>query len=56
MEPFLVSSGGFGPLDIIPGQALGTVKVTYEFVPEPSAITLIGVVRDISFFTHSQVF
>ncbi|MFW6124999.1 MAG: choice-of-anchor E domain-containing protein [Pirellulales bacterium] len=43
VETFLSTTGGFGPIDPVPGNTEGTVTVTYEFtnaVPEPSAVTL----------------
>ncbi|MCB9853970.1 MAG: choice-of-anchor E domain-containing protein [Phycisphaerales bacterium] len=36
VETFLSTSGGFGPIDPVPGVTQGTVTVTYEYVPEPA--------------------
>lgn len=41
VETFLSTTGGFGPIDPVPGVTNGTVKVTYEYVPEPGTISLL---------------
>ena len=45
VETFLSTTGGFGPIDPVPGVTEGTVTVTYEFtpVPEPSTLLLMTV-------------
>lgn len=44
VETFLSTTGGFGPIDPVPGVTEGTVTVTYEFtaVPEPTTAVLLG--------------
>lgn len=43
VETFLSTTGGFGPIDPIPGVTDGTVTVIYEYtpVPEPSTALLV---------------
>ncbi len=45
VETFLSTSGGFGPIDPVPGITEGMVTVTYEYVPipEPATFTLAGI-------------
>ncbi len=45
VETFLSTSGGFGPIDPVPGVTEGTVTVTYEFtpIPEPGTLALAGI-------------
>ncbi len=40
VETFLSTSGGFGPIDPVPGLTEGTVKVIYEYTPIPEPATL----------------
>ena len=40
IETFLSTSGGFGPIDPVPGSTEGTVKIIYEYIPAPGATTL----------------
>ncbi len=42
IETFLSTSGGFGPNDANPGTFDGTVTVTYEYIPEPASLALLG--------------
>jgi len=45
VETFLSTTGGFGPIDPVPGVTEGLVTVTYEFntvIPEPSSFLLAG--------------
>lgn len=43
VETYLSTTGGFGPIDPVPGKVQGTVTVTYEYtVPEPGAAWLLG--------------
>ncbi|HRX84895.1 MAG TPA: choice-of-anchor E domain-containing protein, partial [Phycisphaerae bacterium] len=44
VETFLSTSGGFGPIDPVPGLTDGTVRVIYEYasVPEPGALALLA--------------
>lgn len=44
VETFVSTTGGFGPIDPVPGTTSGTVTVTYEFtpVPEPSTALLLA--------------
>jgi hypothetical protein len=48
VETFLSTTGGFGPIDPIPGITEGLVTVTYEYtaVPEPGtlALTVLGAI------------
>jgi hypothetical protein len=41
VQPFLSTSGGFGPLQPYPGSTDGTVTVTYEFTPIPEPGTAL---------------
>jgi hypothetical protein len=41
VETFLSTTGGFGPIDPVPGVTDGTVTVTYEFTPVPEPTTLL---------------
>lgn len=43
VETFLSTSGGFGPIDPVPGVTEGIVKVIYEYasVPEPASLALL---------------
>lgn len=42
VETYLSTTGGFGPIDPVPGNFDGTVTVTYTYnpVPEPSSVAL----------------
>lgn len=45
VETFLSTTGGFGPIDPVPGITEGTVTVIYEYttlVPEPATALLLG--------------
>ena len=44
VETFVSTTGGFGPIDPVPGDVFGLVTVTYEFtpIPEPSTGVLFG--------------
>jgi hypothetical protein len=44
VETFLSTTGGFGPIDPVPGNTFGNVTVTYEYtpIPEPSTAVLVG--------------
>lgn len=44
VETFLSTTGGFGPIDPVPGMTDGTVTVTYEYtpVPEPGTVLLLA--------------
>ncbi|MCH8004952.1 MAG: choice-of-anchor E domain-containing protein [Planctomycetes bacterium] len=44
VETFLSTTGGYGPIDPVPGNTDGTVTVTYEFssIPEPSTALLLA--------------
>jgi hypothetical protein len=44
VETFLSTTGGFGPIDPVPGTTDGTVTVTYEYTtaPEPLAAVLLA--------------
>lgn len=42
-ETFLSSSGGFGPINPVPGLTSGTITVKYTFIPTPGAAGLIAV-------------
>lgn len=42
IETFLSTSGGFGPIDPIPGITDGKVTVTYEYIPSPATAALLG--------------
>lgn len=43
VETFLSTSGGFGPIDPIPGETSGLITVTYEYnpVPEPATAAML---------------
>lgn len=41
VETFLSTSGGFGPIDPIPGETSGTITIEYEYVPEPTTAALM---------------
>jgi hypothetical protein len=42
VDTFLSTTGGFGPIDPVPGVTYGTVTVTYEYVvPEPGTLILM---------------
>ena len=44
VETFVSTTGGFGPIDPVPGVTEGTVTVTYEFnaIPEPTTALLLA--------------
>jgi len=46
VETFVSTTGGFGPIDAVPGVTSGTVTVTYEYtvIPEPAtgALACVG--------------
>jgi hypothetical protein len=44
VETFLSTTGGFGPIDPVPGMTDGTVTVTYEYtpIPEPTTVLLVA--------------
>jgi hypothetical protein len=44
VETFLSTTGGFGPIDPMPGNTDGAVTVTYKYnaVPEPATMLLLG--------------
>lgn len=48
VETFLSTSGGFGPIDPVPGQFEGTLKVTYTYelpsVPEPTSLVVFSLI------------
>jgi len=43
-ETFLSTTGGFGPIDPVPGVTTGTVTLTYEYtpIPEPGTAPLLA--------------
>jgi len=43
VETFLSTSGGFGPIDPVPGTTEGTITITYEYIPEPTTLALLAV-------------
>jgi len=40
-ETYLSTTGGYGPIDPNPGITEGTVKVIYEYVPEPASMVML---------------
>jgi len=42
VETYLSTTGGYGPIDPLPGMTGGAVSVTYEYVPEPATMTLLA--------------
>ncbi|MEM1166512.1 MAG: choice-of-anchor E domain-containing protein [Planctomycetota bacterium] len=42
-ETFLSTTGGFGPIDPVPGRTSGTVTVKYTFVPTPGVASIFAV-------------
>ena len=41
-KTFLETDGGSGPINPAPGNASGTIKVTYTYVPEPATMSLLA--------------
>ncbi|MBL7133487.1 MAG: choice-of-anchor E domain-containing protein [Phycisphaerae bacterium] len=39
---YLSTTGGFGPIQQTPGQAYGTITVTYHYIPEPATLSLLA--------------
>lgn len=36
------ASGAFGPIDATPGDVSGTLEITYNYIPEPATMALLG--------------
>ncbi len=43
VSTYLYTTGGYGPIDSVPGMTDGTITVTYEYVPEPATMSLLAV-------------
>ncbi|MCG3177831.1 MAG: hypothetical protein BIFFINMI_00151 [Phycisphaerae bacterium] len=42
VETYLSTSGGYGPIDPVPGSTNGVLKVTYYYTPEPATLGLLA--------------
>lgn len=54
VQTFLSTSGGFGPIDPVPGQTEGAVTVTYEYVPEPTSAAMMLLFGGVAIFRRRR--